>query len=1535
MSLTPCKFTIVSSGKVLSYDEARQYLIDNPEMWMDGRKEEGGVVGKKGVEAPKITSYAEVFSRIEEGAGLSKETLEEELPYYLNQMGLPPLNEKTKATQANQIYQDLLSRPQAELLDTDSPIAAKMAEYVRAQQNEYGIKPVSVESRIMEDSILDSHIDAVDKLRDALKKRTLNDPFLFNSTTLLLLDIYAGILKAAREAGKAITRAHAMYEARQALKAKGEYSDKELEDAANAILSYEKGTVKADINRTTGAKNQSTKARIQKAINKAFDIGMGFGKQEGFQKGATQGMKAGFVAGADVTRTKIKDIISEAIATLKGELSPKQVQQILNGIPKVFTKASHEKFSELVNNIIDDANYVDRVSDINSMQRKLRNKDYGNHTSLVKQFLAINPRAIPANLLSDYEQALNGLAQKRVPDVKVMNAVYNDIMDLIDPPATRNQLDKLVREVASLSENKIESLEDYFELSTALSGLEKTLNKLIAQGEISEADAEFVRESYNKAETTLLDGTKIDVQKQVTALKTKMINDAKQLSADVDMDGLTDLQKETGNALMRIPISILQDFTPGQLDAYQKAIIGLSNGFLNTTTYDLIKQAGLIEKARSIAEASKDVVQAKADTEKRSQLHQLVGKFGGPMWKSVDKMTAQLLLKNKDYWDDFFGVGKKKPIWKKILSPIIDAVDKALHQAKVLSSNYYKAVSGADEIQKDRVALALIQMDYEANPSIIKGETIDHKDLPTEEKDYYRYITENLDSFARVDDKEKARIKRAWKSMPKDGNGNVDIKAYVASLSKKEKQILDAVREIYSKSEDYVRINTEKRGDIFQLRQEYANRMVRQKSEVEDASNAQFIEDILGGKTPAAIRLKQAATNKRTGDRYYVSYNLDNMILSHIRDTFRDYYLTDPVRTTIGAMSRLATRSQKNSDQQRFLVAMEEAIKQGLITTLDLQQEGSDQVSRTVDAILRANRTLKLSTVRFLADFVSNLSRLAIENPAAYTRATEILIDKDQKYDHLLEQLFTSVSDFSGILGQESITSSKDALSKFSDRLIGLGDAGPMKVSAITLFEKAFKKQTGKDFDIDAFLDPDNTYRDDNAKAILSAKQDSQLELSKEFVPSSAFAQSSHTKLVPFTEGTKSLLSKKKWVAKMFGFLQSYTIHEATKTAQAFKDLALGTNEGRVKAAQRIASVQISNAVYMVGMSMLAQAFKEISDDDDEPWDEEAKKVLSTWTDDLGSMFVGNNLSLLTGRYGPIFRALIAVSLGIAKTALKDSEQKENVEKLAQYANEGLYTNPVTDKSTGTDWLRLVPAIGSTGATLLRGTYSTAKVSNELLQGKDPEEKDRLLALQMLNILASMAIRNPITPSLDKYLSAKRKNITDKEREGKAKIQQARALLKPEEESRKRANEVIDAAIQTGDVKTFVDAVETLKGTYETGFEKRKVLKEVAKKALSEGTLTEKIGLEQSYLDEFFTIYKTGQMRAAQSEYSKKQLDRIRQLYNNRELTESIMQTYKAEYQQALKAMEFLKSTGLYDKEDVERMRPRWMRTYERKMLNQ
>jgi hypothetical protein len=169
----------------------------------------------------------------------------------------------------------------------------------------------------------------------------------------------------------------------------------------------------------------------------------------------------------------------------------------------------------------------------------------------------------------------------------------------------------------------------------------------------------------------------------------------------------------------------------------------------------------------------------------------------------------------------------------------------------------------------------------------------------------------------------------------------------------------------------------------------------------------------------------------------------------------------------------------------------------------------------------------------------------------------------------------------------------------------------------------------------------------------------------------------------------------------------------------------------------------------------------------------------------------------------------------------------------------------------------------------------------------------------------------------------------------KTPIQKARALLKPEEESRKRANEVIDAAIQTGDVKTFVDAVETLKGTYETGFEKRKVLKEVAKKALSEGTLTEKIGLEQSYLDEFFTIYKTGQMRAAQSEYSKKQLDRIRQLYNNRELTESIMQTYKAEYQQALKAMEFLKSTGLYDKEDVERMRPRWMRTYERKMLSE
>jgi hypothetical protein len=1552
MSVKPCKFYDLTSGKPVligDYNDALDFLLNNPELMEAAPKVEKKEAPKKEEKEekpkpkPKTTakSYGDARDTIAKGANLTEAEIDEYLPAFLASYGISSGNKNTVNGAA---FENLLSTDVSEITDYDAPksnerkMAQKIADWVKSQQKEQGIEAIKMEDRPIEGSALDAHINAVDSLRKKLKNKTLADPFLASATAQLLLDAYSGILKAARAAGKIITRGQAMYAAQKQINADNKYSVQEMADAAKAVYAYEKGTVQKDINKTIGVKNETVKARVQKAINTAFNIGMGFGTQEGFQKGATAGMKAGFVAGADVTRTKIKDIVSAAIADLNGELSPKQVQQILNGIPKVFTKASYDKFSELVGNIIDDANYVERTSDIRSTQKRLRNKDFGNYANLVKNFLAINPRAIPLNLLSDYEKALAGLAQKRVPDVKVMNAVYNDIMDQIDPPATRDQLNALVKQIGSLEENKINTLEDYLEFSKALSSLDNTLNKLVAQGEITEIDAADIREAYNKAEIALRDGTKLDVQKQVTALKTKMINDAKQLSADVDMDGLTPLQKQTGNTLMQLPVSILKDFTPAQLDAYQKAIIGLSNGFLNTTTYDLIKQAGLIEKARNIAEATKDVIQAKTDTDSRNKLHQLINKYGSPFWNSVDKMTAQLLLKNKDYWDDFFGVGKKKPIWKKILSPIIDAVDKALHQTKVISSDYYKAVSGVSNIQKDRVALALIQMDYESNPSIIKGETIDHKDLPTSEKDYYRYITENLDSFARVSDKEKRRMKKAWNSMPKDANGNIDIEAYMKGLSPREKVLMEAIRNIYGKTEDYVRINTEKRGDPFQLRQDYANRVVRQKSEVDDATNAEFIEDVLGGKTPNAIRLKQAATNKRTGDRYYVSYNLDNMILSHIRDTFRDYYLTDPVRTTIGAMTRLATKSDANSNQQRFLVAMEEAVKQGLITTLDLQQEGSDSFSRGVDRLLRANRTLKLSTVRFVADFTSNLARLAIENPKAYVRATEILIDKDNKYDLLLEDLFTSVSDFSGILGQESITSSKDFLSKAADKLIGLGDAGPMKVSAITLFEDKFKAITGKDFNIDAYLDPDSDYKDENAKAIQSAKEDSQLELSRQFVPSSPFAQSSHTKLLPFTKDTKSLLSKKKIVAKIFGFLQSYTVHEATKTAQAFKDLALGTNEGRAMAARRIASVQISNMVYMIGMSMLAQAYKEIADDDDEPLEEEVKNVLSTWTSDLGSMFVGNNLSLLTGRYGPLFRALVAVSLGLGKTVFKNSDQKENIEKLAKYANEGLYTNPVTDKSTGTDWLRLLPGIGSTGATLLRGVGSSGQLANDLIQGKESEKKDVLMAMQALNAVVSMAAPNPVTPSLERFLSAEKVSIGDKERKDKELVEKAKAIMKPDEAEQKRSKELFKSAIETKDTKLASDALEKYIKAFPTKEQKFEALESILDSELSE-KIPQSVGIKSEYVDDFFKLYYGAEVGMGRADSDRNyEITRMKKILENKAMTEDIVRKYEAEYEKAKATRDMLISLNIKNPDTGRPMRvptPSWMRYYEKNIAPQ
>jgi len=310
-------------------------------------------------------------------------------------------------------------------------------------------------------------------------------------------------------------------------------------------------------------------------------------------------------------------------------------------------------------------------------------------------------------------------------------------------------------------------------------------------------------------------------------------------------------------------------------------------------------------------------------------------------------------------------------------------------------------------------------------------------------------------------------------------------------------------------------------------------------------------------------------------------------------------------------------------------------------------------------------------------------------------------------------------------------------------------------------------------------LDADNSYRDDNAQAILKARKEAQVQLYKQFVPQSPFSQSASTKLLPFVSGQQSLISKKSTISKVVNFLQSYTIHESLKTANALRDLALGTNEGRVMAARMLVSVQVSNLVYMAGMSIMAEAFRQLGDDDDEPWDEEVYKILTAWTDDIAALMVGNNISLLVGRYGALFRSMLALTMGAAKTLAKDSEVEAIIEQMSKYASEGLYVEPVNQKSTGEKWMRLIPAVGSTSADLLKGTDSALRLANKAASGDDltDAKKDQILAMQLMVTALSLAIPNPVTPTIDKYLRGKRGAVLQKEREDKAQKEGAKATL--------------------------------------------------------------------------------------------------------------------------------------------------------------
>ncbi len=280
-------------------------------------------------EAVAARNYIEARDLIQEGTELSKEEMEEELPYFLNQMGLGQLNEKTKPKEAARIYSDLTNLSQEELLDTDSKIAGKVARFVQSQQTEAGISPKSAADKVLEWTA---------SQREQLKGTATSGGALYKAL-LDAIDLAVKGAKTAKEVTQAIAKAIEDF--------RSKYTNQQKAQAEQAIAHFKKGAP-VSAQKQLGTRNEKTKQEVQRAINKAFDFGVAEGKELGERTGIAEGKKAAAAT------------LKTALLGLKAQLNPRQINGLLDRIAKQkdFSPEGKQRFQDYADKVVDDANYV-------------------------------------------------------------------------------------------------------------------------------------------------------------------------------------------------------------------------------------------------------------------------------------------------------------------------------------------------------------------------------------------------------------------------------------------------------------------------------------------------------------------------------------------------------------------------------------------------------------------------------------------------------------------------------------------------------------------------------------------------------------------------------------------------------------------------------------------------------------------------------------------------------------------------------------------------------------------------------------------------------------------------------------------------------------------------------------------------------------------------------------------------------------------------------------------------------------------------
>ena len=981
-----------------------------------------------------------------------------------------------------------------------------------------------------------------------------------------------------------------------------------------------------------------------------------------------------------VLNDKIKDIkatakdkqkalrdVGKAMSEFIDEAIPKGIK-IPKSLAKRAARATTPKAVENISNAIE--RYVDRSilsakrKQVRDNQKKALSKlkktsEYTNKERLVERFLA----------------TLNATP---IESAELLDRINSSLEDIINNPIAKvreNDISKLTEEVSKYEPVKKEVKEDVESLLERVNDSDLT----IKQRAIALSKLNTLLESKRQESEDILDS-------EVAELEAKIEGASEVLSEDLKEE-IKYLNFETDELLKKVDTT---DMSPEQIamvkelmkapksNKYNKAsllndiAVELSFGYA-----PIRKMQEYITSMISEQNANKSVDMIDKQAKKRKTPFQEAAskswarfvvpkilRIKGISSKSLRDIVYDLRLMSKERWDDYFGLGKEKPISKNVISPMETSITKMNTEVTNSVNDLFK----------------LGVMPKDSRRKIVMAITQGYWDMYKGGENYWQTLLDD-ESFKIQDPKRYKELKKDYESMDKSKDGKIDYKKYLSELTGKEKKAYDWIVKNNEKLLDKQRISNERRGQKFEpIDSRYYIPMKRQGTSLTIESDDSFVDNLFSMFKDGATKLKSDRGEARTSGKIQdINMDLYGLVADQIYQTNRDFYVTETVRQSVKTMSKIATRIQ-DQDAKKFATAMVAGLKSGL----------AKEFSPAPDSGMRIlNRVFK-----WLYPYVLMGTRLLPEALAETIRSVGAADIRKQPKALMFRPYRAEIMEFTGSpflsniyfenfdyasrrsFNKSQIGRLSESVETANQKILSFPDSITFSAIWSPSFLKEFKKVSGKEFSMSEYKKDKQSYLENNEKAIKEASAFADSETQAIKGSKTRFSQREAVRVLPdivinFVEA----VSGKKYgyadsasaLGRLITTLQNFAFLEQFNIGNNVRESIYRENKSRSRALSELFTGVLSGTVYTLTAGVvynfsqmkLAEMFGD--DDDKEKATQRLKDMLSV--EGIKDAALSNALFLSTGKYGNVGKTAVLITLGLYDKYLKNSMSKSDYKK--------------------------------------------------------------------------------------------------------------------------------------------------------------------------------------------------------------------------------------------------------------------------------